>query len=140
MVEQRIPNPRDGSSSLSTPATFFAYLCKQTRTICGFIFQILAPMVKSVDTRDLKSLGLWLWRFKSASGHHILKIKRPLLGVAFLFEYSIRSKMIPECDSGSVLHFCTERSLHDVSLVTFWAMRFLITYHAAVIPRPISIY
>lgn len=26
-------------------------------------------MVKLVDTRDLKSLGLWLYRFESGSGH-----------------------------------------------------------------------
>merc|ERR1712054_413968 len=29
-----------------------------------------APVVKLVDTRDLKSLGLWLCRFDSGPGHH----------------------------------------------------------------------
>merc|ERR1712000_429808 len=30
-----------------------------------------APVVKLVDTRDLKSLGLWLCRFDSGPGHHL---------------------------------------------------------------------
>ena len=34
-----------------------------------------APVVKLVDTRDLKSLGLRLYRFDSGPGHHFLVIR-----------------------------------------------------------------
>jgi hypothetical protein len=42
-------------------------------------------MVESVDTRDLKSLALWVCEFKSRSGHQIYK-KSSFLAAFFMPE------------------------------------------------------
>jgi hypothetical protein len=63
--------------------------------------QIIARMVESVDTRDLKSLALWVCEFKSRSGHqfqikasHFVRLFFYLKIIERLLKLSACAKMV----------------------------------------------
>ena len=70
-----------------------------SRHLSGSI-QITARVVELVDTRDLKSLAFWAWRFKSVSGHQFEEKLHMMW--SFFFAVNLLQKQMLRTQSPSI--------------------------------------
>ena len=81
-----------------------------------------ARVVKLVDTRDLKSLGLWLYGFDSRPGHHFSvsgSQKYPLIrGYFFAFFECVQPSAKPATAESKYSTLATLKKLLDDGAIT----------------------